>query len=402
MDITTFLLKFNYHINLMKSKNIISISFILISLLYNQANATPTTSSEEIWLSPDDACLMFETDENKITGINLLLKECSEFSYDDVQNPFNVIFISPANKSAQFHSQDIKQSANKYLDISLIGNFDFFKNNSISQLIIQQNNKTKNIFLSQEKRKEIETAYNKFNGKIKRQTKERSDFNRLSLGYDLMYLDQEFGSLKGINLQYMHGFRIAKVPLFVEFGVGVSYNLDNYIQYVSETNFYYINKPSEDFSNRREYKELLNSLSVRIPINLSYRIKLNKNFSIQPYTGINFKINPIFDYNTSTYKTDFYKSYVTNSTLGEKEEHTWYSGKNNIFQVGWQIGLGINISKLYLGIQYGLDFKSRAKINYEYAEYYYGNYFSDKKNYYESNQYKLKSSQLLISIGLNI
>lgn len=208
--------------------------------------------------------------------------------------------------------------------------------------------------------------------------KEKTGFNRISVGYDAMFLDHDFSTLNGVNLQYIHGFRVSKLPLFIEFGVDASYNAIN-----SAVDFsYYDDTSSTTWIDRQ------NSLSIRIPLNISYKINLGEKFSIQPYTGLNFKINPLFKYHYS-------KEELRNENLLTR----FYERSNNkMFQIGWQIGLGFNISKLYLGVQYGLDFMPRANIeteSYTYNDDDYG------RNNYKSDSFDLKSSRLLVSLGIN-
>lgn len=200
-------------------------------------------------------------------------------------------------------------------------------------------------------------------------------FNVISAGYDAMFLNSTVYSFNGINLQYVHGFRITKNPLFLESGVSVTYNFTDYVPHIE-------NRVSSG-------KSTLNSLSVRIPVNISYKFNLGKRFAIRPYTGISIKINPLFqDYQFREINDNF--AFTHTITKGIRS--------NNIFQMGYQIGVGFNISKLYVGIQYGIDFLSRATI-YSFNSSY------DKEIKREidgsvTNE-DLKSSHLLLSIGYN-
>ena len=208
--------------------------------------------------------------------------------------------------------------------------------------------------------------------------KEKTGFDRISIGYDAMFLDNDFGTLNGVNLQYIHGFSVAKVPLFIEVGVDASYNVKDYID---EALVRYDN-------HIVTYKEKLNCLSVRIPINVSYRFNIGDKFSIQPYTGFNFKINPLFD----SYSAMKYIEW-------DEEGYSFYkdSAENKMFQWGWQIGLGFNISKLYVGIQYGLDFLPRASVERASNIVEYNDDYSPASLSY----YDLKSSRFLFSVGVN-
>lgn len=176
--------------------------------------------------------------------------------------------------------------------------------------------------------------------------KKKTGYNIVSVGYAAMFLDQGYGTLNGVNLQYLHGFRVTKkVPLFIEIGADISYNTKSY--------------------KFQEYgiKSKLSIVSGRIPVNISYRFNIVKNFSIQPYTGCYFRINEFID-----------RGHVA---TGHVDPET--------IQAGWQIGLGFNVSKLYLGLQYGFDF---LPIGTDW------DLFAKEEN-------DINSSRFLVSIGVN-
>lgn len=181
--------------------------------------------------------------------------------------------------------------------------------------------------------------------------KKKTGYNIVSVGYDAMFLDQGYGTLNGANLQYLHGFRVTKkVPLFIEIGAEISYNTKTYkYQRYGYGNIY------------KNLKSKLSIVSGRIPVNISYRFNIVKNFSIQPYTGCNFRINEFID------RGNVVTGYVD----------------PEIIQAGWQIGLGFNVSKLYLGLQYGLDFLPIGS------------------DLYGKEETDINSSRLLVSIGVN-
>lgn len=213
--------------------------------------------------------------------------------------------------------------------------------------------------------------------------KEKTGFNRISVGYDAMFLDHDFGTLNGVNLQYIHGFRIAKVPLFIEVGIDVSYNAKDYTDEYLHSNYDWSTDQYYDYY-LETYKEKLNSLSVRIPVNVSYKFNIGDKFSVQPYTGFNFKINPLFD-----------RYYAYKYIEWDEDGYSYYQedAENKMFQWGWQVGLGFNISKLYVGFQYGLDFLPRASME---RKTYIKNY-----DYYTWSSNDLKSSRLLLSVGVD-
>lgn len=205
--------------------------------------------------------------------------------------------------------------------------------------------------------------------------KEKKGYDRITAGYEAMFLNEDMPTLDGINLQYIHGFRVANESLFVEIGVGVTYNTKNV--YKGGISHDYMNNSYNIFLY--SHKGSINSLSVRIPVNLSYKVNIGDKFSILPYTGVYFKVNPIFDMYNYVASYDEQKG---SFCLIDKDE-------NKFFQAGWQIGTGFTLSKFYVGIQYGIDFLPKATIS-KYTEY-------DK-----NSRINLKSSQLLVSIGVQL
>lgn len=68
---------------------------------------------------------------------------------------------------------------------------------------------------------------------------------------------------------------------------------------------------------------------------------------------------------------------------------------SKIFQIGWQIGLGFEISKVYIGMQYGIDFIPRDKMNKS------SDSTTNGHQSISDYSYDLNSSHILVSIGFN-
>ena len=187
-------------------------------------------------------------------------------------------------------------------------------------------------------------------------------YNRLTLGYNATlssqnkdfsyYLDTKIPTLNGFAIKYIHGFGLSKyIPLYIETGLKANMGFGALDVY-------------------DDYKPDIYLLSFGVPINISYRLGLNDNISLQPYTGLNFKVNALGKIKQGSQSIDIFSEDVDKA--------------GNRFQMGWQIGLGFNFNKFYLGIEYGLDFIKL--INYE----------------YRTNDYlQLKTSHVEACIGLN-
>ena len=191
--------------------------------------------------------------------------------------------------------------------------------------------------------------------------KEKKDYNRISVGYDAQFFSgdiEETVTGNGFNVMYNHGFALtSNVPLFLELGVGLGYNNGKYTTFENE---------------RYKYEANLSNFWLKVPVNIAYRAKLTDNISLLPYTGINFKINATVDAKETEHDL----------RNGDKDSESWsffddeMGGKR--FQMGWQIGVGVNISKLFVGIQYGIDFMPIVKNDYD---------------------FKINSSNLAVSVG---
>lgn len=192
--------------------------------------------------------------------------------------------------------------------------------------------------------------------------KQKKGYNRISIAYDAEFftgkaLDESITG-NGFNFMYNHGFGLSNnIPIFLEVGVGMGYN--------NGWKTYY------DDGTWKE-KLGLNNFWIKVPINVSYKVNLTDKISLLPYTGINFKINAMADLKEKEYRNG--DEYDSDSWSLFDED---MGGKR--FQMGWQIGLGVNISKLYVGVQYGLDFMPIAD---------YG------------DGYKVNTSNLAVSVGL--
>ena len=168
-------------------------------------------------------------------------------------------------------------------------------------------------------------------------------YNRLSVGYNATFMSA--GGLSttcnGFTAKYVHGFGLSKtIPLYLE--AGLKLNMDFWSN--TETNSGWGVTETDKF----------NMLYVGIPVNVAYRLSFNNNISLQPYTGINFRVN-IYGQHTTEFS---YKG--EKESKSESESLVFGDDGWKRFQMGWQIGLGLNLKKFYLGFEYGLDFMKIA------------------------------------------
>lgn len=158
-------------------------------------------------------------------------------------------------------------------------------------------------------------------------------YNRLGVSYRLLTASPDEGDSMGFNgvaVDWIHGFSVSKtIPLYIETGIGLGYG--------------YYSDSVEDIDIS------INDLDISVPVNLSYRWNLNENFSLQPYVGLNFKVNLLGELKLADEDEDYTASFFDKEDVGD--DGTW-----NRFQMGWHVGVGANIKKLYVGLSFGTDF----------------------------------------------
>ncbi|MCF0220293.1 MAG: outer membrane beta-barrel protein [Muribaculaceae bacterium] len=213
-----------------------------------------------------------------------------------------------------------------------------------------------------------------------------SCFNRITFGYDATFVSipKDYSSLSdlfksptfnGFSVKYVHGWSLSsRFPLYIDAGLRLNMN-------------FYSKVLEEDTYKQYSYKSSVSSkmMSLSVPINISYRLGISDGISIQPYTGINFKVNVLGDITSTVEYTGEYGSEKESETKSWfDEDYKEYGAKR--FQMGWQIGLGVNFRKFYLGLEYGIDFMNLCKPD--------SKYFDDIKG--------IGTSHVEVSLGINI
>lgn len=190
------------------------------------------------------------------------------------------------------------------------------------------------------------------------------DYNIVSMGYDLMFLnaDKTDDLLHGFNLQLVHGFKLdRKIPLYLETGIGLTYNTGKYIH---EMNYevQYNMDGSILSDNLITSKRGTNSLRIYLPLSLGYRFITSSSFSILPYTGFTVSINPRFDYSFISKSTiEGFGTTISSLVSGD--------ATTELGNLRWQVGIKFMISKILLGAQYNLDLIPLASVKSKVTSY---------------------------------
>lgn len=196
-----------------------------------------------------------------------------------------------------------------------------------------------------------------------------NEWQRISISYNPTKIIYDYEgvdnlSVNGFSIGYTKGFSIAKeFPLFLETGIGATYSFGK-----------------EDYDDLGYKEDILerktNLFSINIPVNLTYKFSLpNGKVSIVPYIGVNFrgniigkqKYNLTVDTNELGFSED--KFWEQMEKEGFKQEANMFDKKDTgskdytwkRFQMGWQIGVGLNYNSLYVGVGYGKDFIELCK-----------------------------------------
>lgn len=186
--------------------------------------------------------------------------------------------------------------------------------------------------------------------------KDTDPYNRIYVSYSPMNLkiDVEGADdikLTGLTLGYLHGFNLSSnLPLFLEVGGNVAYSYGDF--------------------EAVDYK----LLSVNVPVNVAYKLSFaGSDFSLTPFLGINFRYNIVGkmkndsdyddygDYGDWSWDDWGYSYDASRSSINLFDKDEMGDSKWKHFQMGWQIGVGFNYKKLYVGISYGSDFSEIVK-----------------------------------------
>lgn len=155
--------------------------------------------------------------------------------------------------------------------------------------------------------------------------KASDNYNRFSVSYtSLSNIDED--AMSGISAAWTKGIAISKTtPLFIETGLGLNYAWK-----------------SED-----EYK--INWLTATIPVNLVYKYEISDGIKLAPFAGLYLRGNLLGEMNID----DDYSQYMDDVNFFDDYEDGGLEASR--FSFGWNIGVGVEINKFYLGLSYGSD-----------------------------------------------
>lgn len=168
------------------------------------------------------------------------------------------------------------------------------------------------------------------------------DYNRFTVSYVMGSFDfdgikskDDINEPNGVSLGITHGQSISSTtPLYLEYGATVTW----------------LNGSEDD-----DDEELSrNIIDITVPINIAYKITVSDELSFVPFIGPSARLNIM----SKATLEDSYESVSINffdkDDVGK--ESVW-----NRFQIGAQVGVGVNFKQYYFGYQYQWDFMDLAK-----------------------------------------
>lgn len=186
--------------------------------------------------------------------------------------------------------------------------------------------------------------------------KDTENYSRVSVSYNPLKVkfDVEGVSdvkMNGFSAGYTYGLNILKTaPLFVEFGANVMYASGK------ESDGY------EDWS----YEQTYNTLSLNVPVSVSYKFSFADKMSLSPFVGLNIR-GLLLAKGKYTESSSYYEGEDLSMDINYFDKEDTLDDPWKRVQVGWQIGVGFNYKKLYVGVAYGSDFSEitkKAKLSF--------------------------------------
>lgn len=143
------------------------------------------------------------------------------------------------------------------------------------------------------------------------------------------------GAMNGFSAAWTKGISVSSsMPLYIETGLGLTYAFKS--ETIGEDSY------EEDLKH--------NFLALSVPVNLTYKYEVpNTEFKIAPFAGVYFRGNLLGE---------------TKWDDDDDESINWFDDYEDDgleakrFSFGWQVGVGFEYRKLYLGVSYGSDFNN--------------------------------------------
>lgn len=145
-------------------------------------------------------------------------------------------------------------------------------------------------------------------------------------------------SEKGLTAALIYGTRLMpELPLFLEYGAKATW----------------LHSSEEEDIMGYEIEETFNYLNVSVPLNAVLKIGITDDVVVSPYVGLNLKVN-IMAKSKVKYEED-------TETLNYFDKDDMDDDVFNRFQLGMNLGVGVNFKKFYIGYNFQPDFMELAE-----------------------------------------
>lgn len=199
------------------------------------------------------------------------------------------------------------------------------------------------------------------------------NYDRITLSYNPQtiipdYDDADNLGLYGISLGYTKGISISKsYPLFVEVGARLNYSFKTQDMFEDEDLDSDEEEAMDLLFNKHHYTT--SYMNIAVPVNLAYKFQVKDNVAITPFVGVTLKGNLLAKVSYDIELTEEGEDYIDDELLEEYEDDVNYFDKKDVgkdyvwnrFQIGWNIGAGVDFNQWYVGFSYGSDFMEIAK-----------------------------------------
>ena len=178
-------------------------------------------------------------------------------------------------------------------------------------------------------------------------------YNRAYASYSTLNMNWDKGAdvnaclfplTTGISLGYLESAKLfdSSLPVLVDYGVNLQYNMGKEIDYPTGTLL--------DASSECR----VNTLAVNVPVHAALNLKFNK-VSINPYLGVNFRINLLGNQTTinklgDTTTTTKIRLFDDSDEKGAADDAAWER-----FQTGLSYGVAVSYSRYTFGIGFISD-----------------------------------------------
>ena len=176
---------------------------------------------------------------------------------------------------------------------------------------------------------------NSNNSSMSNGSADATEWQGLRVSYHPVSINADGGgsiNFSGASVGYIKSFGISgTTPVFLETGANISW----------------FGGDLESWDDDEELK--LNVFSINVPFNLGYKFMLNETTGIFPYAGLTLRGNIVGNYSGEGESV---------SAFGDDVSEGY---KLKRFQIGWQIGVGVNFNTFFVGASYGTDFNEVVK-----------------------------------------